>query len=53
MIVVNNCNVCVFYFCIVSNKLDLFEATHFIIMNLLTMPDRYKLKTVPSKIRLG
>jgi hypothetical protein len=29
---VNSCNVCVLYFCIFSNKLDLFQETYFIII---------------------
>ncbi len=30
IIAANSCNVCMFYFCIFSNKLDLFEATCFL-----------------------
>ena len=38
IIFVNSCKVCVFYFCIVRHKLDLFQETCFIVslQNILT-----------------
>jgi hypothetical protein len=34
--IVNSCNVCVFYFCIFRNKLDVFETTGLITLAYLT-----------------
>jgi len=54
IIIVNSCNVCVFYFCIFRNKLYVFKVTHFITVGLISKVfinrPKYKLKEVLKTI---